>query len=208
MLYKNTISIYRKPPHQEEIDYCLSFSGNGYIEINALTPFLDYNQDLYFEMYFKITFFPTSGFAYLMNSCYHKTDNKIGIAVDGNNLYVQINKGILGNVELIKSFSDNRSWHKIYVINRGGLFSGALDESFLNPNLTPVLNLPAALGFRIASDALNSENLNGLVDNILLTDTRDPIAQYLLNEGSGTIVNDSVSHYHGNIINGFWHIHI
>ncbi|MCD4745182.1 MAG: hypothetical protein K8R58_02660 [Bacteroidales bacterium] len=59
-------------------------------------------------------------------------------------------------------------------------------------------------GFNIASDTAYSNYLSGLVDNILLTDLRDPIAQYPLNTGSGSFVFDSVSYNDGSIINGIW----
>jgi len=44
--------------------------------------------------------------------------------------------------------------------------------------------------------------------NILLTDLRDPIAQYTLNTGEGTVTKDSVGHYDGSITNVEWQIHI
>jgi len=67
--------------------------------------------------------------------------------------------------------------------------------------------MPSSLGLNIASDTDLSNGLSGLVDNILLTDLREPIAQYLLNTGSGFIAYDSVNHYDGSITNGEWQLY-
>jgi hypothetical protein len=200
MLTKNQISIFRKLNY----DYCLSFSGNGYISIDALTSYLSHNNDFYFEMAFKINSFPSSGYKYLMNSCFSKTDNKIGIAIDRTKLYVQVDKGGGGKTELWVSFSDNTRWHIITVTNNRGSISSLLDQSQLQSNPSPVLSLPSTLGFRLASDTNNAQNLNGLVNTTLITNLTIPLARYLLNEGSGSIVNDSVGSNHGSIINGSW----
>jgi len=87
-----------------------------------------------------------------------------------------------------------------------GTLSATLDEISLTTNEEPSLSLPSTLGFNIASDTARLNGLSGLVDNILLTDLRDSIAQYLLNTGSGAIAYDSVDSYDGSIINGTWSI--
>lgn len=204
MIVKNHISIFRKPKVTPIIDYCLQFNGNGYISIDTLTPFLDHNTDFHFEIQFKINSIPTSGFNYLMNSCLNKISNKIGVAIDFKNLYFQIDKGSGNKTELSISFSDTSIWHTLFLSNDRGFLFAVLDLNFLSINLPPVLSLPSNTGFRIASDTNNSQNLNGLVNNILITDLRVPLAQYLLNEGSGSVANDSVGHNNGSIINGLW----
>jgi hypothetical protein len=200
MIIKNNISIYRK----HNYDYCLSFSGNGYISIDPLITYLDYRNDFYFEMAFKINSFPSSGYKYLMNSCFGKTDNKIGIAIDRTKLYVQVDKGGGGKTELSISFSDSSRWHIISVTNNRGLLSALLDINSLSVNPSPALSLPSTLGFRIASDTNNAQNLNGLFNNILITNLTIPLAKYLLNEGSGTVVYDSVGSNNGSISNASW----
>jgi len=124
--------------------------------------------------------------------------------VDGTNIYVQIDKGISGKPELWRSFSDTDSWHTITVTNSHGILSSSLDGNPLTANEEPALSLPATLGFNIASDTARLNGLSGRVDNILLTDLSNPIAQYPLNTGSGSIAYDSVDSYDGAIINGSW----
>ncbi len=63
------------------------------------------------------------------------------------------------------------------------------------------------LGFKIATDTASSNGFTGLVDNILITDLRDPVAQYPLNTGEGSTAYDSVGHYNGTITNGVWQVH-
>jgi hypothetical protein len=206
MLLNKFISILHKPKVIQEVDYCLEFSGEGYIEIDELKQFLDHNEDFYFEMQFKINTFPHSGFNYLMNSCCNTESNKVGIAVDGTNIYVQVDKGIGGKTELYINFSDTSSWHTITVTNDRGSLSASLDEEPLSTNEEPSLSLPSTLGFKIASDTARLNGLSGRVDNILLTDLSEPIAQYLLNTGSGTTAFDSVGSYNGSITNGEWQL--
>lgn len=200
MIIKNNISIFR----QHNYDYCLSFAGNGYISIDPLSTYLDYRNDFYIEMAFKINSFPSSEYKYLMNSCFSKTDNKIGIAIDRTKLYVQVDKGSGGKTELWVSFTDNTRWHTITVTNYRGSLSSLLDQNILQTNPAASLSLPSTLGFRIASDTNNAQNLNGLFNNILITNLTIPLAKYLLNEGSGIIANDSVGSNNGSITNGFW----
>lgn len=200
MITKNNISIFRKLNY----DYCLSFSGNGYISIDSLTSYLDHRSDFYFEMAFKVNSFPSSGFKYLMNSCLSKTDNKIGIAIDRTKLYVQVDKGGGGKIELWVSFSDNTRWHTISVTNYRGSLSSLLDQNILQTNPSASLSLPSTIGFRIASDTNNAQNLNGMINNTLITNLTIPLARYLLNEGSGSIVNDSIGQNNGLISNGQW----
>ncbi len=139
-----------------------------------------------------------------MNSCLSKTDNKIGIAIDINTLYVQLYKGSELKIELTLAFNDDRQWHTIFVTNARGLFSAVLDHDVFSLNQSPVLSLPDSLGFRIASDSENMQNLSAFIDNILITDLTNRKAQYLLNEGAGSIAYDSVGHNNGTIINGSW----
>jgi hypothetical protein len=200
MLNKNNLSVIRK----HNYDYCLAFSGNGYISIDPLTSFLDHRNDFYFEMSFKINSFPSSGYKFLMNSCLSKTDNKLGIAIDRTKLYVQVDKGSGGKTELWVSFTDNTRWHSISVTNNRGSLSSLLDQTFLQTNPSASLSLPSTLGFRIASDTSNAQNLNGLFNNILITNLSVPLAKYVLNEGSGTIVYDSVGSNNGSISNASW----
>jgi hypothetical protein len=146
------------------INYCLLFTGNGYIE-----------------------------------------NNKTGIAVDGNYLYIQLVEGEETISELFISFSDTEFWHTLSVTNDREELSAILKEDPLVVNEEPQLQLPNSLGFKIASNTALLYSFNGSVDNILLTDLRDPIAQYSLNtcEG-GSIAYDLVDHYDGSIINGTW----
>jgi hypothetical protein len=206
MITNNNISIFRKFNVNPNTDYCLQFSGDGYISIDALTQFLDHKVDFSFVMEFKIDTIPEDGYTYLMNSCFDRDDNKLGIAINRHGLYVQVDKGHDEITELFISFADTRDWHSISLVNDRSKLSASLDENVLEPNTSPVLSLPVSLGFRIASDTSNSQNLFGFVDNILLTDLSSPVAQYLLNEGSGNIANDSVGHNHGSIFNGTWSI--
>jgi hypothetical protein len=162
LLLNKFISIFYNPVHQQEIDYCLQFTGTGYIEIDELKSFLDHNEDFYFEMQFKIKTFPHSGFNYLINSCYNAANNKFGIAVDGTNIYVQVDKGITGKTELYINFSDTSSWHTISVTNDRGSLSASLDEEPLSTNEEPSLSLPSTLGLKIASDTALSNGLSGL----------------------------------------------
>ena len=204
MFNKNTISILRNIQPAAELDYYLQFTGNGYIQINDLTPFLVHNEDFYFEMQFKIDEFPRTGFKYLMNSCYNVEDNKIAIAIDETHLYVhQVNQEGQ-KTELNINFSDTQEWHTIKVTNDAGSLSAILDKDSLTINEEPLLSLPAIEGFRIASDSSSQNGLVGNVDNILLTDLRDPIAQYLLNTGEGEIAYDSINQYDGVVYNGSW----
>ncbi|MBE9491817.1 MAG: hypothetical protein IMY70_02940, partial [Bacteroidetes bacterium] len=87
-----------------------------------------------------------------MNSCYNTVNNKTGIAVDGINLYFQVDKGITVKTELYISFSDDKNWHTISVTNDRGSLSASLDEEPLSTNEEPSLSLPSTLGFKIASD--------------------------------------------------------
>jgi hypothetical protein len=200
MITKNNLSIIRK----HNYNYCLAFSGNGYISIDPLNAFLDYHSDFNFSMAFKINSFPASGVNYLMNSCLNKTDNKIGIAIDRNKLYVQFDRGGIDKAELWVSFTDKSYWHIISVICNRGSLTSQLDQTQLVSNPLPSLALPSTIGFRLASDTNNTQNLNGMINNTLITNLSSPLALYLLNEGSGTIANDSVGSNHGSIINGTW----
>lgn len=139
-----------------------------------------------------------------MNSCLSKTDNKIGIAIDRTKLYVQVDKGGGGKIELWVSFSDNTRWHTISVTNYRGSLSSLLDQNILQTNPSASLSLPSTIGFRIASDTNNAQNLNGMINNTLITNLTIPLARYLLNEGSGSIVNDSIGQNNGLISNGQW----
>ena len=201
MLYNNSLSIFRRS--KSNLDYCLLFAGDGYISIDDLCPFLDHRLDFSFSMEFKVDFLPSTGYSFLMNSCLIKSDNKIGIALDLSNLYVQIDKGHSVKTELSAHFSEPGFWHIISVSNSRGALSASLDGNQLESNI-PSVSLPGFLGFRIASDASGSQNLTGCVNNILLTDLSNPVAQYNLNEGSGTKAFDSISHYDGSITNGIW----
>lgn len=200
MLTKNNISIYRK----HNYDYCLSFSGNGYIAIDPLNAFLDHRNDFYFEMAFKINSFPSSGFAYLMNSCFTKTDNKIGIAIDRTKLFVQLDKGGGGKTELWSPISDTSHWFVISVTNNRGSISSLLDLNILQTNPSPALSLPSTLGFRLASDSNNAQNLNGMINNTLITNLTISLARYSFNEGSGNLLYDSIGQNNGLISNGQW----
>jgi hypothetical protein len=200
MLTKNQISVIRK----HNYDYCLSFAGNGYISIDALTTYLDHRNDFYFEMAFKVNSFPSSGYKYIMNSCFGKTDNKIGIAIDRTKLYVQVDKGGGGKTELSISFSDSTRWHIISVTNNRGLFSSLLDQNNISVNPSPALSLPSNLGFRIASDTNNAQNLNGMINNTLITNLSISLARYSYNEGSGNLLYDSIGQNNGLISNGQW----
>ncbi len=204
MLLKNKISILRQTP--SSTNYCLSFDGNGFIEIPGLNTFLDIRYDFSFEMEFNVKRFPEKGFSLLMHSCI-TAENKIGIAVDGNHLYVQFVISDKDTIELFTPFSATESWHTISLENNNGHFSASLDGVRLNDNTIPALSLPSSLGFIIASDTEHQNGLSGLVDNILLTDLIHPIAQYHLNTGSGSIVYDSINKYNGNIANGTWSTH-
>lgn len=200
MLTKNNISIYRKLNY----DYCLAFSGNGYISIDPLTSYLDHRNDFYFEMAFKINSFPSSGFKYLMNSCLSKTDNKIGIAIDRTRLFVQLDKGVGGKTELWTPISDTIRWFVISVSNYRGSLSSVLDLNLLTSNPSPALSLPSTLGFRLASDSNNAQNLNGMINNTLITNLTISLARYSFNEGSGNLLYDSIGQNNGLISNGQW----
>ena len=145
-----------------------------------------------------------TGFNYLMNSCYNISNNKFGIAVDGNSIYVQIDKGLGTKTELYSSFSDTKSWHTISVTYEGGTLSAILDEQPLSTNEEPLFSLPSSLGLNIAADTNQQNGLSGLVDNILLTDLTNTIAQYPLNTGEGSIAYDLGDSYNGSITNGEW----
>jgi hypothetical protein len=84
--------------------------------------------------------------------------------------------------------------------------SATLKDDPLVVNEEPQLTLPASLGYKIASNTALSDGLDGSVDNILLTDLRDPIAQYPLITGEGNTAKDVVGHYDGSITNGEWQI--
>ncbi len=203
MLLKNKISILRNKTPAIEPDYCLSFDGEGYIEIPSLNSFLDLRNDFSFEMEFNVKRFAKEGQSFLMHSCIAAV-NKIGIAIDSKYLYVQLYNGPESVTELSILFSSPESWHTISVINDQGIFSASLDHVPLTAVEEPTLSLPASLGFIIASVTEHTNGLSGLVDNILLTDLIHPIAQYPLNTGSGSIVYDSINKYNGNIANGTW----
>ena len=207
MLINKYISILRNKQPAIEPDYCLSFDSKGYIVIDSLNTFLDLRNDFSFEMEFKISQFAKSGLSFLMNSCV-AASNKIGIAVDGNFLYVQFLDGPVTGTERYIPFSSTGSWHTISLLNSKGIFSASLDSSPIKLDQVPSFSLPSALGFKIASDTALSSGLSGFVDNILLTDLKNPIAQYPLNTGSGSIVYDSINKYNGNITNGTWQSHI
>lgn len=209
MLNKNTISIYRKHTPVEEVilDYYLYFGGDGYINIPDLNQFLDHRQDFSFTIEFMVKKFPTEGFYYLMNSCIDATTNKIGAAFDKLKLYVQIDKGSGDKIEIYTPFSDTENWHSLDIVNSRGELTAALDHEPLTSSHEPALQLQSYLGFKIAANTKELENYQGSVDNILLTDGRDPIAQYLLNSGEGSTAKDSAGHYDGNITNGAWLLH-
>jgi len=200
MITKNNLSVFRK----HNYDYCLAFSGNGYISIDALTTYLDHRNDFYFEMAFKINSFPLSGFKYLMNSCLTKTDNKLGIAIDRTRLFVQLDKGGEGKTELWTSISDTNHWFLISVTYNRGSLSSVLDLNFLTSNPSPALSLPSTLGFRLASDTNNAQNLNGIINNTLITNLTISLARYSFNEGTGNVLYDSIGQNNGLISNGQW----
>jgi hypothetical protein len=205
MFNKNSISILRKvTPPLEAQDFCLLFGGKGYIKIDDLNQYLDYRNDFLLEMEFKVKTFPLEGFNWLINSCIDASNNKAGAAIDGINLYVQIDKGSGGKTEVFIPFSDSGSWHQLSIMNNRGLLSASLDHVQLTSSHTPVLHLPDSLGFIIAANTSLLDGLIGYVDNILLTDLRDPIAQYLLNEGDGDTAFDSINGFNGIISKGDW----
>ena len=156
---------------------------------------------------FNVKEFNPEGFSWIWNSCVDTSINKVGAAVNGTNLYVQIVKGIGDITELYIPFSETNKWITLSVKNDQEELSAKLKDDPLVVNEKPQLQLPAYTGFRIASNTKHLEGLNGSVDNILLTDLRDPIAQYLLNTGEGTTVKDIVGHYVGTITNGEWQVH-
>ena len=204
MLLKNTISILRKPAINPNADYCLQFTGNGYITINDLNAVFDSKNNFYISIEFKIDSFVGTEIRFLMNSCLDVLDNKIGIAVDSKSLYVQFNKGIDSLIELETSFTDTGHWHTLEVTHDRGELSARLDETALTTAETPSLTLPATLGFTLANNTAYSAGIVGKLDNILITDLRDDLAQYLLNKGSGNTAFDTVSSYNGTIVNGNW----
>jgi len=211
MLYNNNISILRKPAYIEEEpppppDYFLYFRGDGYIAIDDLAQFLDHREDFELSIEFDVKEFNPEGNSWLWNSCIAAEDNKIGVAVDGTNLYVQIDKGSGDKFELYIPFSETNKWITLTVRNDREELSAILKDDPLVINEEPLLHLPESLGFKIASNTTPSEGLNGSVDNILLTDLREPIAQYPLITGEGTVAKDVVGHYDGNIVNGIWSI--
>ena len=208
MLNKNTISIYRKHTPVEEVvlDYYLYFRSDGYIAIDELSQFLDYREDFELSIEFSVKEFNQEGYSWLWNSCLDKVSNKIGAAVDGSKLYVQIDKGSGNKTELFIPFTETNKWITLTVRNDREELSAILKDDPLEVNEEPQIHLPESLGFRIASNTTPSEGLNGSVDNILLTDLREPIAQYLFNSGEGSVAKDSVGHYDGSITNGEWQI--
>ncbi len=139
-----------------------------------------------------------------MNSCYDTSTNKVGIAINGTNLYVQVDKGISGKIERYISFTNTKNWHVIAVRNDRGTLSATLDEESLINNEEPALSLPATVGCNIGIATSGLNGLSGSVDNILLTDIREPIAQYPLNTGEGIVAYDSIGSYNGAISNGSW----
>ena len=204
MLLKNKISILRNKQPAIEPDYCLSFDGKGYIDIDGLNTFLDLRNDFSFTMEFNISQLAKSGHTFLMNSCV-ATSNKIGIAIDGNYIYVQFVVNEETTVEIYTPFSYTASWHTISIKNNKGHLSATLDGIIpLNINPEPSITLPSTTGFRIASDTEQANSLSGLVDNILLTNLIVSIAQYPLISGSVNTAFDSVNHYNGTITNGTW----
>ena len=209
MLNKNTISIYRKHTPVEEVilDYFLNFGGDGYIAIDDLSPFLDYREDFQLDIEFNVKEFNPEGFSWLWNSCVDVNSNKVGVAVDGTNLYVQVVKGIGSITELYIPFSETNKWSILSVRNEHEELSATLKDNPLTVNEEPQLSLPTSLGFKIASNTALSDGLNGSVDNILLTDLSEPIAQYPLNTGEGETAKDIVGHYDGTITNGEWQLH-
>lgn len=205
MLPGNNISILRKSiPPPEEQDFCLLFSGNGNIKIDNLNQYLDYRNDFQLDIEFSVKTLPVEGYMWLFNSCIDAENNKIGAAIDGENLYVQIDRGSGDKTELYLPFSDTGSWHQLSIINNRGALSAALDHEELIINHEPALHLPNSLGFIIAANTSLLDGLIGYVDNIRLTDLRDPIAQYLLNEGDGDTAFDSVNGFNGIITKGDW----
>jgi hypothetical protein len=207
MRLKNSISILRNKQPVGNPDYCLSFAVNGNIEIDSLADYLDHRQDFTFEMQFKVSSFPKSGFSFLMNSCIDTDNNKVGIAIGQSQLYFQVCKGISDKSEYYIGFSDTNNWHTITITSDRGNYSGTLDSTPLVFTEILSLHLPSTLGFKIASDTASFNGLTGLVDNINVVDSRDTVAQYPLHTGSGTTAYDSVSHYDGTITNGTWQIH-
>lgn len=159
-------------------------------------------------MQFKIERFPDSGFAYLMNSCLNIDSNKIGVAIDGSDLYVQLIHGEGNATDLFIPFTDTQSWHTLAISYDRGALSATLDAASLTLIDGPILTQPGSVGFKIASDTAQANGLRGSVDNILITDLNDPIAQYPLSTGSGNIAFDSVGSYDGSISHGEWQSHI
>jgi len=209
MLNKNQISILRKhTPVPEPIpeDYCLYFSSDGYIAIDDLSQFLDYRIDFQMDIEFNVKQFPSSGYAWLWNSCFDTSNNMIGTAVNGTNLYVQIDKGSGDKSELMIPFTEANKWFQLSVKMDRDVFSSTLNSEPLVINNEPRLHLPDTFGFKIASNTALLESLDGSVDNILLTDLRNPIAQYPLITGEGTTAQDVISHYDGTILNGEWQV--
>ena len=106
----------------------------------------------------------------------------------------------------------NAQEHKEYLkefseLTKKILKSASLDGIPLTNEKTS-LTLPFTTGFKIASYTSQSNGLSGLVDNILLSALKTPIAQYSLNTGSGSIAFDSVNHCNGSITNGIWQSHV
>jgi hypothetical protein len=198
------LSILRKPHPTASPAYCLQFPGNGYITINPLNQFLDNRYAFMFSMEFKVNVFPITGVSFLMNSCLDKSNNQIGIAISNNTLFVQVNKGTGNVTEFYIPFDDDRYWHTIILTNDRGNLSAYLDDSPMLFNSAPSFNLPPNLGFRIASSTAGNQFLTGLVDNILITNITAPIAQYPLNEGTGTTAYDTIGSNNGTITSGTW----
>ncbi len=174
------------------------------VQINKLNQFLDFKKDFHFQLNFKINNFTGNEFSFLMNSCLDKTNNKLGIAVDGHNLKIQYFNGLEFPSELTTSFSDTSLWHTVSISNNRGIFSALLDDTSLTTYPEIILSLPPILGFKIASNTANENGLSGYVDNILITDLRATKAQYPLNTGSDNIAYDAVGSYDGSITNGVW----
>lgn len=204
MLFKNTISIFRKPSAPPEIDYYIQFSGNGNISVANLQSRLSASSDFLFEIAVKVDEFPRSGIKYIMNSCYNGEDDKIAIFIDDSHLYVHQVAPDSSVRELIIGFTDISMWHTISVTQVSGSLSAQLDKFDLAGNPQPQASLPLSSGFMIGSDTAGLNALDGSINTILITDTIEHIAQFPLNTGEGTTAYDVVGNYNGTITNGIW----
>ncbi|MCB2218968.1 MAG: LamG domain-containing protein [Bacteroidetes bacterium] len=203
MIFKNTITIFRKLTYTAALDYCLRFSGDGFIGLDPLTSSLNVNTDFSCELYFKVDITPVGGNQFLIANVIHPESNALAIAINNRNIIASFLTQE-GRMEYIAAFKDINKWNHIRISRSDEIFECTYNGEAMSSNPEPVLSFSSSAGCRIACDTDNSNYFTGYIDNIYVTKNTEPLASYPLNEGSGETVIDQISGLNGVLVSAEW----